>query len=90
MRLAISQVVVLPSEFDLHIPKKNEVHRVRMRWRSADEVGRRLCRASDGRFAPVPRAETPAARLDVIDAEIARSKMRSLHSSRSATGCEPP
>jgi hypothetical protein len=74
MRLAISQAVILPDEFDLHIPKKNEVHRVRMRWRSADEVGVAYVRASDVRFAPVARAGPPPARLDEIDSEIARLK----------------
>jgi hypothetical protein len=72
MRLAISQTVALPNEFDLHIPKKNEVHRVRMRWRSADEVGVAYVGALNDRASPISDEQTPAARLNEIDAEIAR------------------
>jgi hypothetical protein len=72
MRLAISQTVLLPDEFDLHIPKKHEIHRVRMKWRSADEVGVAYVRAFINKVALVSVAGASAARLDEIDVEIAR------------------
>ncbi len=72
MRLAISQVVVLPDEFDLHIPKKHEIHRVRMMWRRADEVGVAFVHARTNTSAEANVAADPAARLDEIVAEMAR------------------
>ena len=72
MRLAISQVVVLPDEFDLHIPKKNEIHRVRMRWRRADEVGVALVHARTDAAAEAACGIGAVTRLEEIDAEMAR------------------
>ena len=84
MRLAISQVVVLPNEFDLHISKKNEVHRVRMRWRKADEVGVAYVHASNDRAVPVVSGGNPAMRLLEIDTEIKRFEdaLAALHEER--------
>ncbi|KAA2236414.1 PilZ domain-containing protein [Salinarimonas soli] len=84
MRLVISQTVVLPNEFDLHIPKKNEIHRVRMRWRSADEVGVACVEARNDKACSISGVESPVARLNVIEAEMARLEgaLIALHQER--------
>lgn len=38
-RLAVSESVTLPEEFELHIPQKGQTFQARLRWRRADEIG---------------------------------------------------
>lgn len=70
MRLAISQVVLLPDEFDIVISKKGQRSRVRLIWRSADEVGVAFVGERPGSNPDEP---TPVAMdsLAAIDREIA-------------------
>jgi len=85
MRLSISQAVLLPDEFDLHIPKKNEVHRVRLTWRRAEEIGVAIVREA-GRRAPSV-GDLHLAGLAELDAEIERLErlLLALRARRDAT-----
>ena len=38
-RLALSDTVALPEEFDLHVPQKGRTYRARLRWRDKDSIG---------------------------------------------------
>ena len=38
-RLALSDTVALPEEFDLHVPQKGKTYRAKLRWRNNDSVG---------------------------------------------------
>ncbi len=38
-RLAISDTVTLPEEFDLHVPQKGKTYRARLRWRNNEGAG---------------------------------------------------
>lgn len=63
-KLAISGAVVLPPEFELHIPNRDMVRRVRVTWRREDELGVAFL------GEPLPRAEEQ--RLQALEAENAR------------------
>ncbi len=84
MRLAISQAVILPDEFDLHIPKRNVVRRVRLTWRTADEIGVAFAPEAPNSAISAPSAGDPAARIMEIEAEMSRleTALRALKEQR--------
>ncbi len=52
-KIAVSSAVTLPEEFDLIIPQRNTVQRVRMQWRRAEAIGVAFASAE-----PASRAES--------------------------------
>jgi hypothetical protein len=38
-RIVMSESVIVPNEFELHIPQKGTSYRAQMRWRTATEFG---------------------------------------------------
>ena len=52
-RLALSDTVALPEEFDLHVPQKARTYRARLRWRDKENIGVEL--VADQAPAPAPR-----------------------------------
>jgi PilZ domain len=39
MRIKLPQAAPLPAEFDLHVVDRGQKHRMRVKWRSGDDIG---------------------------------------------------
>jgi hypothetical protein len=72
-KLVVPDVTLLPDLFDLHIPRKNTVYRVRARWRHAKDVGVEVMPLVAG-DSPVPLEL--ARRLKRLEAENAGLRRR--------------
>lgn len=70
-RLAISELVTLPEEFELHIPQREQTFAARLRWRRADEVGCSFDVGSLDKADPVELLKRIQA-LEVENAELRR------------------
>ena len=66
-KLALSETVALPDEFDLHIPQRGRTFRARLRWRSADGVGVEFLR-DEARGTPAP-GDDLMARVHELESE---------------------
>jgi len=78
-RLALSEAVIVPDEFELQIPKQGRSFRARLAWRRSDEFGVQFLGQQ------VAEAEAPAAlkaRLRKLEAEkaILRARVEQLSS----------
>ena len=76
-KLALTQAVALPDQFELVIPQKGETFRARMQWRRDDEVGILFVRATGAAdlVARVRELEAEVASLrEQLAAQAARSK----------------
>ena len=71
-RLAFPGPVTIPDEFDLHIPHREERHRVRVVWRGEDELGVGFVRGAP----PAAVSLDQAGRLRALEAENAALRER--------------
>ncbi|MBV8849897.1 MAG: PilZ domain-containing protein [Methylobacteriaceae bacterium] len=62
MRLAVSEKLSIPDEFDLHVPRKGTMHRVRLVWRDSGMAGVEIL--NDGSKVPASDNETEIRRLE--------------------------
>jgi hypothetical protein len=71
-RLAVANTTLIPEQFELHIPCRNSVYRVRACWRHLDSVGVEIM-SLDASDAPVPIAlARRAKRLHAENADLRR------------------
>jgi hypothetical protein len=77
-RLQVSDSVALPDRFDLYIAKKDETRKVRIKWRTNDEVG-----VAFEEIAAAPQSHNIdlARRLSELEAEVTELR-RSLEELR--------
>ncbi len=55
-KLIISSTLMVPGEFDLHVPKKGNSRRARLIWRSDTEMGVALVHGGDSRVVSIEAA----------------------------------
>ena len=73
-RLALSDTVALPEEFDLHVPQKGKTYRARLRWRNNDSIGVEL--VADQAPVPAPRQAQADLALRVAELETENATLR--------------
>ena len=73
-RLALSDTVALPEEFDLHVPQKGKTYKAKLRWRNKDSIGVEL--VADQASAPPPRPAQADLALRVAELETENATLR--------------
>ena len=84
-KLAVSETVALPDEFDLHVPQRGRTFRARLRWRSADGVGVEFVR-DEARDAPAPDDDLDGARARARERKRALAQARARAHGRTREG----
>jgi hypothetical protein len=79
-KIALSDTLAVPNEFEVYIPNKRRGHRARLVWRDKDSIGVHFTepqRAEKPHIASQPStAETPASRLHELEVQNAQLKAR--------------
>lgn len=81
-RLALSDTVALPEEFDLHVPQKGRTYRAKLRWRHNDSIGVEIegDQAQAGATRPAPA--DLALRLAELETENATLRLKVMELQR--------
>ena len=80
-RLKFDGPITAPDHLELHIPTKNQVLRVKVKWREVDEIGVSFA----AEHAAAPSDEDLAARVERLEGEIAQLKQMLKRLSRPAS-----
>jgi hypothetical protein len=78
-RLEVSNAVLLPEVFDLHVPQKDTTYRVRISWRAEGEIGVEFEHAqglaqAQGHLIPAHKDDL-AARVHDLEVELAAQRI---------------
>jgi hypothetical protein len=75
-KIALSDTLAVPAEFELYIPTKQRSHQARLIWRDKDSIGVIFAVAPAGKTVAEPAVESAAGRLRELEAQNAELKMR--------------